>query len=207
MSFSRNPVLAAVFVVGLMGGVGARAAGAAVIDNRSGVWGPGGYAVETFSIAAPEMVDLIWNAGWVDATFSLFDPAGDHIITNDDILLPPVPPGTFTLDPRITQILAAPGTYSVLVSYCCDSVVYASFLNGAAYSPTDGFNAGSYWLGGAGTLAGMMAHLDGGLGVAYPYDFDIVTEDVDGLPVPEPTVVGLVGLGLAGLLRKRRDSA
>ena len=161
----------------------------------SGNFGANGYDTFTFTVGAPATVDMVYTSGYSDPTFSLFDIAGAHIITNDD---------SNGLYSHLTQNLNT-GVYTMLVSFCCNSVSYAS-INGAPFSNTDGFNNGSYWVGGTGTLTGMQNYITANSGAQVgrqPYALTISNVTL-GNNVPEPTSLALAGLALVGLTLARK---
>ena len=181
---------AAAFMLAL-GIVGTTNANAFTI-NASGNYGAGGYAVVPFTVATSGVVDMTYN-GLYDSTYSLFDASGAHLITNDD--------ANSSYFPHLTQVLSA-GSYSLLVSNCCASWNYA--ISGAAISSTDGFNYGSYAIGGYANLGAMQNYLDTyNYGSFAPYAVTIT------VAVPEPTTYFMIlaGLGLVGSVAWRRKQA
>ena len=162
----------------------------------SGNFNANGYDTFTFTVGAPATVDMVYTSGYGDPTFSLFDSAGAHIITNDDT--------TISFFSHLTQNLGT-GVYTMLVSFCCSSASYAS-INGAPFSGSDGFNSGTYWVGGTGTLTGMENYIiaNGGPQVGrQPYALTISNVTL-GNSVPEPTSLALAGLALLGLTLARK---
>jgi hypothetical protein len=139
-------------------------AGAQVV--ASGNFSANGYAVVPFTTPGG-IVDLTFNSGYGDPTFAIFNAAGTHLISNDD--------ANASLYSHITRNLAA-GSYTLLVSYCCSGIYnYSRDIGGGSSASTDGFNTGSYVVGGTGTLSGLEAYLDanpGGPGNA-PYSVTI----------------------------------
>lgn len=68
----------------------------------------------------------------------------------------------------------------------------------------DGFNDGSYFFGGAGTLADARSYLDQFWSLAgEPYEFEM-TNAVVGSDVPEPQSAALFGAAMVALLLSRR---
>ncbi len=172
--------------------------GTAQAGSVSGNFGSTGWSTLSVSVPADATVDFLFTGGYGDATFSLFDGTGAHLITNDDT--------STSLNPHLTQNLLA-GSYTLLISYYGTSLSYAN-SNGATYADNDGFNSGSYWVGGTGSLTGMKSYLD-----ASPYDgaagaqwsINIRNADAGG-QVPEPGVLALLSLALAGLALARRHN-
>lgn len=166
--------------------------------NFAGNWA-NGFATLGFSVTTAGTIDMVFTPGYSDATLSLFDGAGNHLVTNDDT--------TTSLNPHITQNLAV-GNYFLLSSFCCSSYTYALTFSGAPAS-SDGFNAGSYILGGTGTVAGMEAYLAGlQFNIQGAYDVTISTRDgvvsPSVAPVPEPGTLLLLGTGVAAVAARRR---
>jgi hypothetical protein len=128
---------------------------------------------------------------------SLFAADGSHLVTNDD---------SNGLYSHITQTLGA-GNYSILVTYCCNML---GALPDTNFSGSDGFNSGSYWFGGTGTLAGAAGYLDQfGWAGGAAYAFELTNAQVGSGDVPEPTSVALFGAAIAalGLSRRRQKRA
>jgi hypothetical protein len=172
--------------------------GAAQAGAVSGNFGSTGWSALSVSVPSDATVDFLFTGGYVDATFSLFDGTGAHLITNDDTAT--------SLNPHLTQNLLA-GSYTLLISYFGTSLSYAD-STGAIYANNDGFNSGSYWVGGTGSLTGMKSYLDANTydGVAgAQWSINIRNADVGG-QVPEPGVLALLSLALAGLALARRHN-
>ncbi len=182
----------------LLAAAAALAMGQAQAVAVSGTWNAAGYDTITFTVATASTVDFTYTSGYGDPTFSLFNAAGAHLISNDDSNL-----GLYS---HLTQNLG-PGVYDLLVSYCCQSINYAWNL-GATYVGNDGFNNGSYWQGGSGTLSGMQANLSGLSSgrQGQQYSLNISNVTLGGSSVPEPASLALVGAALAGLTLLRRKA-
>jgi hypothetical protein len=167
--------------------------GAANATVISGNFNAHGYDVIQFHVDARANVNFLYTAGYGDATFALFNNAGAHLVTNDD---------SGGMKPHLTQTLDA-GDYSFLVTYCCNVL---NALPGSSFSITDGFNAGTYWLGGSATLNSIEAHLNQfPYAAASPYQFQLGNaEVVSNNNVPEPGSVALFGASVAALAMIRR---
>jgi hypothetical protein len=172
--------------------------GAAQAGSVSGNFGSTGWSTLSVSVPADATVDFLFTGGYGDATFSLFDGTGAHLITNDDTvdLAQPAP----DTEPAGRQLHPVDQLFGTSLSYA-DST-------GATYADNDGFNSGSYWVGGTGSLTGMKSYLDANTydGVAgAQWSINIRNADVGG-QVPEPGVLALLSLALAGLALARRHN-
>jgi hypothetical protein len=155
-----------------------------------------GYDVININVATSSTVDFRFTGGYGDATFSLFNASGNHLVTNDD---------SNSLNPHLTQTLGA-GNYSFMVSYCCNVI---GALPGSAFANSDGFNYGSYWFGGSGTLSGVQAYLDqSGWAAGAGYEFVLSNAQIGSGEVPEPGSIALFGASLAalGMVRRRKGA-
>lgn len=208
----------AALTLALTGVMAASNANAIAVD-LTGSFGATGYALVSFTTTSSGIVDLLYTGGFEDPNLSLFDSTGAHLITNDD-----AEGLALSAYSRITQNLAA-GSYSMLVSSCCEAWGYAYFDGGAVDVGegtidgvgTDGYNLGSYLTGGITTLSSMQFFLDnssysalaGGQPVAMTITGNVanITAQVGTLsPVPEAEtyLMMLAGLGLVGALVQRR---
>lgn len=158
------------------------------------------YQTISLNVATASTVDFRYLSGYYDPNFVLFDGANNHLISNDD--------AGASVYSRIIQNLAA-GNYTLLVTYCCGGTnAVFSATTPATFAGTDGFNVGSYWVGGSATLSSVEAYLN-----TNPYDgakgtqFTVEVTNADlgvGNAVPEPQSLALFGLALGALSLARR---
>lgn len=157
-----------------------------------------GYSVIDINIGQNATVDFLFTDGYADATFSLFNGAGRHLVSNDD--------ANGSLFPHLTQNLAA-GNYFFMVSYCCRVF---NGLGNYTYRSTDGFNSGTYAFGGDATLDSVTTYLDNnvyGPAVNGAYRFTMTNAELGHGEVPEPQTVALFGAALAGMALARRHKS
>lgn len=187
--FKSNPVASALALLLALG-----TANAAPV---AGTFNTSGYDVFTINVGTDSRVDFLATGGYSDPSIMLFDGSGHHIISNDD---------SGSLNFHLTRDLAA-GHYSVLVTYCC-SFSTPLYSGGASFVYTDGFNSGSYLVGGTATLAGVTNYLLNQpphyWANGSPYELRLTNAEI--AKVPEPATLALAGLGLlaaAGVRRRR----
>lgn len=163
-----------------------------------GTFNSSSYQTFNVNVETAATVNFRYLDGYYDPNFVLFDGAGNHLISNDD--------ANGNLFSRITQNLAA-GNYTLLVSYCCGAA-NATATSSATFSNTDGFNTGSYWIGGTATLSSVENYLNTnpytGLS-GTQFSFEVTNAQLGtGTDVPEPQSVALFGLALGALALARR---
>jgi len=127
----------------------------------------------------------------------LFNDAGNHLISGDD-----TDDGLFS---HLTQILAA-GNYPLLITHSFGGL---NALDGSAasFSGTDGFNAGSYKIGGSATLSSVKTSLNGEPNPyldSMQFSVELTNATLNPASVPEPQSVALFGLALTALALARR---
>ena len=174
--------------------------GAANATTITSTFNSASYQTISLNVATASTVDMQYLSGYYDPNFVLFDGANNHIITNDD--------AGSSLYSHITQNLAA-GNYTLLVSYCCGGAnATTTAATPATFASTDGFNIGSYWVGGSATLASVEAYLNtnayGGMS-GTEFSVEVTNGAVGpGNAVPEPQSLALFGLALGALSLARR---
>lgn len=174
--------------------------GAANATIVTGTFNSASYQTISVNVAAASTVDFRYLSGYYDPNFVLFDGANNHIISNDDAGV-----GVYS---RITQNLAA-GNYTLLVTYCCGGTnAVFSATTPATFATTDGFNIGSYRVGGSATLSSVEAYLNTNLyngANGAQFSVELTNAEVgSGNAVPEPQSLALFGLALGALSLARR---
>lgn len=182
-------IAAATAALAMAGAVGS--AHATVIEGN---FNEHGYSIVDLHVDQSSIVDFTFITGYGDATFSLFNAAGNHLASNDDSL---------GLRPRLVQNLAA-GNYSLLVSYCC--TVFSSLTGSSAGSTPYGW----VYSGGSATLASVQSFLNqyDHAADAY-YQFQMTNAEAGHNDVPEPASIALFGAAVAalGAVRRRASKA
>lgn len=180
---------------------------AALAAPVSGITNDKGYGLHQLHLQSAGLLTVQFLSGLPDATLSIYNSAGQHLLTNDDRYGSNTP---LDLDPVFSLNLAA-GDYQLLVSYCCNSLGQL-VGSGHTVQSSDGYHEGDYYLGGSSTLSSMMSGLDA---IESPwtdvinksYWIDVSGADATASHVPEPTSLLLAGGALALVGRRRRRQA